>query len=278
MSRAIWLFLTVSLMPAGLNAQGTTTDELERGYHDMYALRFDDAQRQFERFCAQFPADARGPVSQASGDLFAERHRLGVLEAEFFEKDDTFRSRPKLKPDLQLRNRFYARLDRAEQLARQRLGQAPNDPDALFAATLVYGLRADYSALVQKENMKALKDTRRAAQSAEKLLKIDPSYYDAYLATGISNYLIGSLFAPLRWFLQLGGYSGDREEGLRHLEITARHGRLLAPFARLLLAVASLRAGKTDRARTILVSLRDQFPTNPLFAREIARIDAKKAR
>ncbi len=275
MSRTILLFLTLSLFGQGLEAEGTGTPELERGYRDLYALHFDDAQRRFEQWSAQFPGDARGPVSQAAGDLFAELHRLGVLEAQFFEKDETFESRQKLQPDPQLRTRFYARLAAADQLAKARLKVAPNDPDTLFAETLVYGLRADYSALIQKENMKALKDTRHAADSAAKLLKIAPTYYDAYLATGISNYLVGSLFAPLRWLLRLGGYTGDREEGLRHLEIVANQGRLLAPFARLLLAVASLRAGDAVRARQILVSLRDQFPTNPLFAKEIARIDAK---
>ena len=275
MSKAIWFFLTVILLTPRLIAGEAATVELERGYRDLYALRFDDAQRQFEQWCSQFPADARGPVSQAAGDLFAELHRSGVLEAQFFEKDEMFESRPKVKPDPQLRVRFYARLDRAEQLARQRLGVASNDPDALFAVTLAYGLRADYTALIQNQYVKALKDTRRGAESAEKLLKISPTYYDAYLATGVSNYLVGSLFAPLRWLLRLGGYKGDREEGLRHLEITATQGRLLAPFARMLLALACLRAGDTDRARQLLVALREQFPTNPLFAKEIARLDAR---
>ncbi len=282
MLRAICMFLTVSMLVPGLSpslkGQDTATAQLERGYQDLYALRFDSAQRQFERWCSQYPADPRGPASQAAGDLFSELDRLGVLEAQFFEKDESFESRPKLKPDPQLRTRFYARLERAEQLAKRRLDTAPNNPDALFALTLVYGLRADYSALIQKENMQALRYTRRAAESAKKLLKIRPTYYDAYLATGISNYLVGSLFAPLRWLLRLGGYTGDRQEGLRHLEITASHGRLLAPFARLLLAIASLRARNPDRARQILVSLRDQFPTNPLFAKEIARIDARASR
>ncbi|RPJ57805.1 MAG: hypothetical protein EHM23_19350 [Acidobacteria bacterium] len=278
MTRAILLFVTVLSLAPRLDAQGAATIELERGYRDLYALRFEQAQREFQHWSAQFPDDARGPVSQAAGDLFAELHRLGVLEAQFFEKDERFESRSKLKPDPALRTRFNSRLTRAEQLARKRLKTVPNDPDALFALTLVYGLRADYLALIQKENMNALKDTRRAAESAEKLLKVAPTYYDAYLATGISNYLVGSLFAPVRWLLRLGGYTGDREKGVRHLEITARQGRLLAPFARLLLAVANLRAGDPERARQLLVSLRDEFPTNPLFAKEIARIDARAAK
>lgn len=274
MPKTILFLLTFLMLVPALHADGTATLNLERGYRDLYLLRFDEAERQFQEWSAQFPFDARGPVSQAAGDLFAELHRLGVLESQFFVNDQNFQSRTKLQPDPQLRTRFYARLAAGERVANDRLKIAPNDPDALFAVTLVYGLRADYLALIQKENMKALKDTKRAAESAEKLLKIEPTYYDAYLATGVSNYLVGSLFAPLRWFLRLGGYTGDRDEGLRHLEITAKQGRLLAPLARLLLAVASLRAGEPERARRILVSLRDQFPSNPLFSQEIARIDS----
>jgi hypothetical protein len=145
----------------------------------------------------------------------------------------------------------------------------------LFALTLAHGLRADYVALIDKENMKALRHTREGAASAARLLAIDPGYYDAYLATGVSNYILGSLFPPVRWLLRLGGYSGNRERGLRDLSLTAEKGQLLAPFARLLLAVANLRAGERRKARDLLVGLRDEFPTNPLFAREIDRLDRR---
>ena len=121
--------------------------------------------------------------------------------------------------------------------------------------------------------MAALKHTRAGSEWAKKLLAVDPTYYDAYLATGLSNYIIGSVFAPIRWFLKLGGYSGNRQEGIEHLTLTAERGRLLAPFARLLLAVAHLRAGERQAARRLLVQLRDDFPSNPLFAKEIARLD-----
>jgi len=276
MSNRFWL-LALLLFPLDVCAQPGSTAGLEPGFNQLYSLRFEQAQQYFDSWSRQYPEDARGPVSQAAGDLFEEFHRLGILEAEFFEDDETFlESRPKLKPDLARRARVYARLVRAEDLATRRLKQDPQDADALFALALVYGLRADYSALIQKENMAALKHTKRAAGFAERLLKVSPTYYDAYLATGISNYLIGSLFAPVRWLLRLGGYSGDREKGIRELQITADRGRLLAPFARLLLAVASLRSGDRGRARQLLVALRDQFPSNPLYAKEIARIDAKR--
>ena len=101
-----------------------------------------------------------------------------------------------------------------------------------------------------------------------------PDYGDAYLATGLSKYLIGSSPAPVRWLLSLGGFSADKRQGIRELEWTAETGRYLAPFARLLLAVAYLRENDGPRARSMLEQLRDAFPENPLYSREIARIDA----
>ena len=115
-------------------------------------------------------------------------------------------------------------------------------------------------------------------RSFQKLLAVDPDYGDAYLATGLSKYLIGSSSAPVRWILSIGGFSADKHQGIRELEWTARSGRYLAPFARLLLAVAYLREHDGPRARHMLEALRDEFPQNPLYAREIARIDASASR
>jgi hypothetical protein len=81
--------------------------------------------------------------------------------------------------------------------------------------------------------------------------------------------------APVRWLVRLGGASGDKQAGIRELEITAQHGRYLAPFARILLAIACVREKDKAHARELLVSLRNDFPQNPLFAREILRLDSQ---
>jgi len=120
-----------------------------------------------------------------------------------------------------------------------------------------------------------LHDTKQATFWAEQLLAVDPNCSDARVATGFSKYLIGSMAAPLRWMLRLGGIAGDKNAGIADLQITAAHGHYLAPFARILLAIAYVRDKDKPRAREILASLRDEFPGNPLFAREIARLDSQ---
>jgi len=265
--------LLIVLLIASPGFADNSDDGLVIAFRHMYGLHFDEARAALSAWEREHPDDARGPASQAAAELFAELNRLGVLETEFFKDDSVFKDRPRPRPDPAVRKHFQVRVTRAEQVAQRILAINPQDRHALFALTLAHGLRADYVALIDKENMKALRHTREGAASAARLLAIDPEYYDAYLATGISNYILGSLFPPVRWLLRLGGYSGNREEGLRELSFTAEKGRLLGPFARLLLAVANLRADEPRRARELLVGLRDEFPTNPLFAREIERLD-----
>ena len=246
---------------------------LERGYRLMYDLDFSDAQQEFGTWQQQHPADPLGPVSEAAGLLFSELNRLGVLESQFFENDVAFQGRKKLSPDPAVRAHFDAALNRAGTVARQRLQTNSKDPDALFALALASGLNADYAALIEKRNMASLHYSREATAWAEQLLAIAPSYYDAYVATGANKYIIGSLPAPLRWALRVGGVSGNKEEGIADLKQTAEHGHYLAPFARILLAIAYLRQHDRERARATLDSLHQEFPNNTLFVHEIARLE-----
>jgi hypothetical protein len=51
--------------------------------------------------------------------------------------------------------------------------------------------------------------------------------------------------------------------------LTAAHGDLLAPFARLLLAVAALRDKDNAKACSLLTGLSVHYPRNPLYRHEL---------
>jgi hypothetical protein len=251
-----------------------TEPSLDDGFHLLYDLNFDRANQVFVEWQKIHPDDPLGPASEAAGLLFSEFSRLGVLESQFYQDDHAFDARQKFTPDAGLRVRFEAALSQAESRAQARLARQPKDRDSLFAMTLASGLRADYAALIEKKNLASLHFTRQATSWATQLLAVDPECYDAHLATGVSQYIIGSMSAPVRWLVRLGGVSGDKAAGISELQLTAGHGRYLAPFARILLAIAYVREKDRARARDLLVSLRNDFPENPLFAREIGRLDA----
>jgi hypothetical protein len=247
------------------------------GFHLLYNLDFDRAHQLFAAYEKQYPEDPMGPVCDAAGFLFSEFNRLGILESQFYEDDKAFDNRKKLAPDPLVRDRFDAALATAERLAQARLVRTPRDRDSLLAMTLSAGLKADYAALIEKRNLASLGLTKDASRWAQQLLAADPGCFDAYVATGVSKYIVGTMAAPVRWLLRFGGVSGDKKVGMDELQLTADHGQYLAPFARILLAIAYVREKDKPKARELLAGLREQYPGNALFAREIARLDGVKA-
>lgn len=249
---------------------------LDRGFSGLYNLDFAGAQKDFSRWQSEHPDSPVGPASEAAGLLFSEFNRLGVLEAQFYEKDSSFSSRSKKETDPAVQARFRTAIGRSQDLAHARLAKNADDRDALFALTLSYGLQADYAALIEKRNLDSLHFIKQASTIAQHLLSVCPDCYDALLATGFSKYIIGSMSPPVRWFLRLGGLPADKQGGIGDLQMTANHGHYFAPFARILLAIAYVREKDKPRAVEVLSGLRAEFPANPLFAREIDRLQNGK--
>jgi len=272
---AVLVIATAVSVPAFAADPALTVPPLDHGFQLLYNLDFDRAHGIFTQWEENHPDDPMGPTCTAAGLLFSEFHRLGVLEGQFFVDDKKFENRPKLNPDPNVRVRFDAEIAKAQRAARARLAKNPHDRDALFAMTLTNGLQADYAALIEKRNMASLHYTKESTQWAQQTLAVDPDCYDARIAGGISKYLIGSMAAPVRWLVKLGGLSGDKQAGVKELKLVAERGHYLAPFANILLAIAYVREHNNQRAKELLASLRDQFPANPLFAKEIARLDSQ---
>ncbi|MBI5685400.1 MAG: hypothetical protein HZC54_09980 [Verrucomicrobia bacterium] len=266
--------LTLTILPPPAPADMPASDEaLGRGFHQLYDMDFAGSQKAFADYRRLQPDDPRGHVAEAAGVLFEEFHRLGVLESQFLTDDEAFVARQKPSPNPAFRGRFDAALKQTEKIAKARLQQDPKSTDALFALTLTNGLRADYAALVEKRNMPALSFGKQSSCWAEKLLSIQPDCHDAYVCTGIAKYVVGTVIAPLRWLLEIGGHVGNKKTGLAELGLAAKNGRFLKPFARVLLAIAYFREQEKPLARDLLVGLHQEFPNNTLFKSELARLD-----
>lgn len=246
---------------------------LDQSYRAMYNLQFDEALRQTESAKHLDKDDPVPWMAQACAVLFREFDRLHILRSELFGSDNGFIDGSALVWNPQNRAAFEAALSGSEKLALQRLQLDKEDPRALFALTIVNGLRADDAALIAKKKFTALSFIKAANGYAERLLTRWPDYYDAYLATGLGKYIIGGKAAPVRWMLRLGGLKGDQEEGVKELTLVAEHGRFLLPFARILLAFDDMRHKNKAEARKKLEWLHAQFPGNPLFQQEIAKLD-----
>ena len=217
--------------------------ELERGFHQMYNLDFDGAHNTFHVYQKLNPDDPLGYVANAAAYLFAEFNRLHILEADLFTNDRHWGDRSTQSPDPQVKIAFEAEL-----------------------------AHSDYTAMIEKRNIASLGYMKTSRAAAQQLLAVDPTCYDAFLAVGVENYLLGSTPAPVRWILRATGSQTDKDEGVKRLRLTAQKGYYLAPFARLLLAVAALRDKDKSTARTLLAGLATEFPRNDLYSKELARI------
>jgi len=238
----------------------------------MYDLDFVGAHATFHQYQQGNAADPMGYVSDAAAYLFSEFERLHVLESDLFIDDSHFEARSKLSPDPAIKTEFDAHLAKADALADSALAKNPKDTDALFAKVLGNGLRCDYAALIEKRNIASLGYMKTSRALAQQLLAIDPTRYDAYLSLGAENYLLGANAAPVRWVLKLTGAQTDKQQGIEQLRIVAEKGHYLAPFARLLLAVAALRDKDKQTAKVLLAGLATEFPGNKLYSKELLRI------
>jgi hypothetical protein len=238
----------------------------------MYNLQFEEAHRTFKGWEQLHPDDPLGPASDAAAYLFSELDRLGVLQLELFLDDQKFKQSKKLAPDPVTRRAFDASVTLSEQIADRVLERSPGDGNALFAKVMDLGLRSDYLALIDKRYLASVREMKSAGLLAQSLLARDPTCYDAYLAIGVENYILGLKPAPLRWALRMYGAETDKDQGLQKLRLTAENGHYLQPFARLLLAVAALRDKNSNEAKELLAGLVQQFPNNSLYQRELERL------
>ena len=250
-------------------ADALAPTEIEQGFQNMYNLDFETAHQDFSSWERMHPEDPMGPVSQATGFLFAEFARLGILESQLFTDDKEFEARSKLRPDPKVREQFFGAVDRGDQLADAALKLHADDSNALFAKVLAMGLRSDYVALIDKEDLAALSYMKQGRILAQQLLQQKPDAYDAFLAVGVENYMTGIKPAPVRWMLRMGGIKPDKEQGIRELQETATHGNLLKPFAKLLLAVAALRDKNDAQGCGLLHELAVAYPHNPLYRNNV---------
>jgi hypothetical protein len=218
------------------------------------------------------PGDPLVFSTRAAAYLFAELGRLKILESEFFLHDDNLVDDRKLQPDVEVRRRFFDAVAQARQRAEARLRSNPDDRDALFAMCMSACVVADYTGLVDRRQWRFMTLSRETKRYADKLLALTPPVYDAYYNVGVLEYVVGSLPFYVRWFVPLDTVEGNKRKGIEALKLVARHGRYYGPFARVLLAVVSLREGKLRDAQMLLAALAHEYPGNTLFARELGRL------
>jgi hypothetical protein len=272
------MLLSLGLICTTAGAQTTpstpafsSVPQLEDGFRKLYEQKFLEAREIFQEWAAQNPKEPFGEVCIAASYLFEEFYLQHVLTSDYFLDDKRFLGGITGTPDSARIKNFQAAVGRARVLAFQRLKSKPRDPEALYALTLAAGMESDADSMLLKKHMDALKRLKEANANAEMLLADHPDAYDAFVALGVANYVIGSLSSGARFMLWFGGIHGDKQLGMQQVQKTVDGGLYLKPFAQILLALSSRREKQDAHAQKLLKDLTEEFPGNAVYITEYAK-------
>jgi len=264
----LWTLMVFLCLPA-------FGQELEEAIVRMYNFDFPASHEILDKYIAEHPSEPLPHAFRASAYLFSELDRMGILESEFLVDDDKIAARKKpLDPDPETRRRFLAAVAAVEARAGAALKANPNDRDALFAMCVAQGVSTDYMAFIEKRQISSLGLAKKSNAYAQRLLRLDPKFYDAYLTAGISEYMLGSLPFFIRWFIHFENVDGSKQKGIDRLQTVARDGHFFRPFSKILLGIIALREKRPREAQRLLVELNREYPANPLFRKELTKIGA----
>jgi len=242
------------------------------GFEHFYNLEYDQATADFREEIASQPDNPNGYNHLAQAILYREMLRSGALESQLVTGNNPFLRRQKMNPRPEDRSRFDDSIAKAIGLGEKRLAKNSQDTGALYSLGVSYALRANYSFLVRKAWLEALRDSTTARKYHNQVTEIDPSFIDARLLQGLHDYIVGSLPWTMKMLGFLGGFHGDREEGIRTLQLVAEKGHLDRVDAQILLAVIYRRERRPLDAIPLLSKLVDEYPRAYLLRFEQAQM------
>jgi tetratricopeptide (TPR) repeat protein len=271
------MLLALPTFAASLHAASLhETMAAQPGFTHFYNLEYDEALAVFTTETERTPNNPDPYNHIAQTILYREMYRGGLLSSDFFV-GTKFVHQPKLPMMEADETRFRDALDHAIGLCQERIAANPDDAGALYSMGVSYGLRGNYSFIVKKAWVDALRDVSEARKLHRRVTELDPEFIDAKLTQGINDYIVGSL--PLRWKMLgfLGGFHGDKQRGIRTLTEVAEHGRLNRVDSMVLLAAVYLREKKPEQAIPVLTELTAEFPKNSLVKIELSKaVEAAK--
>ena len=262
------VLLGACLWPAPARAAGLDLPPTaERGLQLLYSGQPEEALTEFRKIQAAQPAHPLGYLLEAElrwWQIYCEACEIKWNMIDAWE-------RPRLAAD----DAYLALTDQGASLADARIAQG-DSAEMQFYAGMAWALRARLLGL-REERRATARAGVRAREHFLRCLELDPQLTDAYTGLGLYNYYTDTLSAlakVLRFFMGIPG--GDKNEGIRQLQIAADSGTVTRAGARFYLA-KNLRTYDLDYARSIeiMTPLVVEYPRNPIFQLILADMHAK---
>ena len=232
----------------------------------LFDYDFEDALEHYAGLSERFPEHPTGPYHLATTIWTRLAQRSNAIRGSSLRNDRFFSQDGRPEPTPEEEVAFHQQLEEAYRRAEALLERDPDDVEALYHLGAAEALEAGWAVVVNRAWFRATRLIRRAVGRHRRVQELDPGFRDAYLVPGTYEYSIARLPRPLRMVAFLFGMRGDREAGLRGIEITANEGRRARWGSLWTYELLMQREGREDEALAAVRRLKRRFPKNPDFA------------
>ena len=241
-------------------------ERIQQGVRAIYNLEHDRAVEIYQAMIDESPDDPAGYTYLAKTYWLQELVSKQELSIDRFAASDFFAETVKYKPkvDPTVEQRFRQANDLAIAKGRERLKTQPNDRTTLFLLGQAYQNLASFEASLKRSWWASFRAGSKTFRYHSELLRRDPSFYDAYLSTGVFHYVVGRLGWNVKWLAFMLGYRGSREEGKRELRICTEKAQLVADDARVILTLIHTREKNLQATFDEMSVLLKRYPKNYL--------------
>lgn len=270
MNKRVPLAVALALtLLAGTRAHAQSAAQLRsQAFVQAYNLDYPEAVVTFDKALALDPNDSATHRARAAAMWLHIIFRRGSITVDQYLGPSSSSDLKLPKPPAADAALFARHGARALELAERRLAANAKDVSALYDVGAAVGLHASYAATVDGRVGAAFRAARRAYDTHERAMTLDPSRKDAGLVVGTYRYIVATLSLPVRWVAYMAGFGGDKSKGLHMIEEAARYPGDAQVDAKFALMLLYNREARYEEALAVIRELMARFPRNRVLRLE----------
>ena len=289
----LWLVLLLPVIAWGQTQSATSTTiiapvsagltpdviELRRaGNAALYNIDYAMARTKFEEIRRLQPQHPAGDIYLATTIWLEHLNKSRRLQTGLYSDDSSFYAGAENakednegdEVDPTVDRSFRDRMASAKTKALTLVARNKNDADAQYFLGAYYGVMAGYEASVARKFFAAMRNGSRSVDAHEKVLKLKPDYYDAYLSVGMYDYIVGNLPFMYKALAAIAGVHGNKNRGIERLQTIIAKDSATADDARVMLLAIYKNEKRYEEALALLQQLNGKYPASYLLRLETA--------
>ncbi len=159
---------------------------------------------------------------------------------------------------------FLEKSEKAIQVGKRRMKEAPEDTTAVLMMGGLYGYRGLVAAS-ERHYRTAVQSGASGFSYTRRLMSMNADNPDVLIGQGVFHYMMGTIPREARWLTSMVGLSGSRSEGLRMLEEAAAGDTYTSTDARMILVYLYHEEELYGDAIRIVEPLVQNWPDNIIF-------------